>query len=95
MTHSCCGGLQHKLPCILLIPAYSSSPSPSPCLPPHQERERLRSMEQKRGALKILDQLAERERDRAAFEAARRRDGEEMKARIKALKDEEQKVRGG
>ncbi|PSC68396.1 flagella associated [Micractinium conductrix] len=56
-----------------------------------EERERLRSMEQKRGALKILDQLAERERDRAAFEAARRRDGEEMKARIKALKDEEQK----
>lgn len=40
----------------------------------------------------ILDQLAERERQRANAEEARRLDGEEMKRRIQALKDEESKV---
>ncbi len=40
----------------------------------------------------ILDQLAERERQRAAAEEARRKDGEEMKRRIQALKDEENRV---
>lgn len=50
-------------------------------------------MEQKKGAIMILDQLAERERQRADAEEARRLDGEEMKRRIQALKDEESKVR--
>lgn len=42
----------------------------------------------------ILDQLAERERGRAASDEERRREGEEMKARIQALKEEEQRVGG-
>lgn len=62
-----------------------------PCL--LQERERMRTLEQKKGAIKILDQLAERERERAATDDARRREGDEMKARIQALREEEQKVR--
>lgn len=71
---------------------------PAPCPAPAQERERARTLEQKRGALTILDQLAERERERAAAEEARRREGEAMKARISALKEEEARVsepRGG
>jgi len=60
-----------------------------------QERERLRTLEQKKGALKILDQLAERERQRADEEEARRREGDEMKRRIQALKEEEQQVGWG
>lgn len=60
-----------------------------------QERERQRALEQKRGALTILDQLAERERGLAASDEARRREGEEMKRRIQALKEEEQRVGGG
>lgn len=50
-------------------------------------------VEQKRGALTILDQLADRERERAASEEARRREGEEMKTRIQQLREEEQQVR--
>lgn len=49
-------------------------------------------MEQKRGALTILDQLADRERERAANEEQRRREGEEMKARIMRLREDEQRV---
>ncbi len=64
---------------------------PSPWL---QERERQRALEQKKGALTILDQLAERERGRAASDEARRQEGEAMKRRIQALKEEEQRVGG-
>ena len=62
-------------------------------------------MEQRKGAIKILDQLADRERERVAHakelevarlradaEEARRAEGEEMKRRIQALKEEEQRV---
>jgi hypothetical protein len=49
-------------------------------------------MEQRKGAIKILDQLADRERERADAEEARRAEGEEMKRRIQALKEEEQRV---
>ena len=58
-----------------------------------QERERVRALEQKKGATMILDQLADRERERAAAEEQRRREGEEMKRRIEDLKAEEQRVR--
>ena len=73
---------------------HACSTSAPPCSP-LQGRERERALEQKRGALTILDQLAERERSRAAAEEQRRREGEEMKSRIRALKEEEEKVRGG
>ena len=57
-----------------------------------QERERARAAEQQRGALQILDQLAARERERAADAAQRQAEGEEMKRRIEALKREEHEV---
>lgn len=60
---------------------------------PAQERERRRALEQKRGALTILDQLAERERERMASEERRRMEGEEMTRRIQLLREEEQKAR--
>ncbi|KAL4855002.1 Cilia- and flagella-associated protein 45 [Chlorella vulgaris] len=56
-----------------------------------EEREQRRAVEQKRGALTILDQLADRERERAANEEQRRREGEEMKARIMRLREDEQR----
>lgn len=43
----------------------------------------------------ILGQLAERERERTAAEEARREEGEEMKRRIAAVKEEEARVSGG
>lgn len=78
------------IPTQLLAPTASLAPA-VPCLAP-QERERQRALEQKKGALTILDQLAERERRRAASDETRRREGEEMKRRIQALKEEEQRV---
>lgn len=73
-----------------LGPLPAPAPGPLPCT--LQERERARSMEQRKGAVKILGQLADRERERADAEEARRAEGEEMKRRIQALKEEEQRV---
>eukprot|EP00887_Chlorella_sp_A99_P006300 scaffold3.g6300.t1 len=57
-----------------------------------EERERQRELEQRRGAMVILDQLAEREQQRAAAEKKRREDGEDMTRRIERLKQEEQEA---
>lgn len=60
-----------------------------------QERERRREVERKKGAVVLLEQLAEREQQRIRAEQLRRIEGEEMARRIEQLKAEEQQVRGG
>ena len=50
-------------------------------------------MEQKRGAVVLLDQLVEREAARSAADEARRLEGEEMKNRVEQLRAEEDAVR--
>ena len=58
-----------------------------------EERERARAIAHRNGELVILDQLAERAAARAAADTARRAEGEQMKARIVQLKEEEVEVR--